>query len=157
MVNIYELPLEFKSDYLETGFAQESIDLKNVDADLENRVIYADLKIINPYCPNYDGHNAVSHLSDLTAYRALGQLIIGYNCLASGLTKKELGELWQMSYSTNNKKPISLDKEIKLGAKCKKWIPRGKLIYQNWEFDIQNKSFYGEVRCAISNLPALSK
>lgn len=146
-----KLAVEYQSEYLREGFAQEQIELYNFKADLENKIASANLKIINPYKPQYTPTQIINlHLSDLTAYRALGQLITGYNCTQFNKPKNELGELWQISYSTKNTKSISLDNQIPISAECTKWIVRPELIYQTWEFNILN-SFYGEVKCAISN------
>lgn len=152
-IYLERLANEFQSDYLRKGFAQEKIKLEDLEIDLKKGLAKAKLIVLNPYISNYKDAQNLIHLSDLTAYVALGQLIIGFNCFQYGISKEKLGELWQRSYFTQNKKSIAIDGgRISLEIKREKQVETNKLIYQTWNFDISHGSFFGEIKCALENL-----
>jgi hypothetical protein len=150
-ISLEYLPSEYSSEYLRDGFAKESPLLHAIHADLEQGWLEALLNVENHYVPNYSFDNVGFHLSDITSYRAIGQLVVAYNCIKTGQDKEYLGELWQMSYSVENRRAITTPINIPIKINCTAWVAKRNRIYEGFEFDIADRSFKGTTRCVISN------
>jgi hypothetical protein len=149
MIKIDAFRQEQLSEYLSAGFATESFDLKNIEVDLESKRITAEVEFRNVFSSHYDSNDAIMHISDILSYRAIGQLIVGYNSVYFNCNKNELGELWQRKYSVVNRNLIVPEHKINVVAVCGFWREINKNIVQNWQFDAGNRAFYGDITCVL--------
>ena len=146
-----ELGPENSSDYLAEGFAQDRMRIYDIAIDLEANTISGKLDLEGFYKPHYEGHpDAGFHLSALTAYRFVNQLIVAYACERLGKMKAELGEFFEISHQIKAAKPITTPTNIYAEVKCTKHIPRTNKIFGEFEFDIGNGSFCGSVKGCIA-------
>ena len=145
-----ELKPENSSEYLAEGFAKDRMRIHNVAIDLGEGTVLGKLDLERFYEPHYNGQPDVGfHLSALTAYRFVNQLIVAYACRRLGKPKAELGEFFEISHQMRIAKPVAHPTDISAIVKCIKDIPRGDSIFGDFEFDIENGSFYGSIRGVV--------
>jgi len=146
-----ELKPENSSEYLTKGFAQDRMGIHNVEVDLETDTVSGKLDLEEFYRPHYEEHPDVGfHLSALTAYRFVNQLIIAYACERLGKTKAELGEFFEISHQMRTAKPVTTPTDISAKVRCTKYIPRGDKIFGEFDFNIADRSFYGSIKGCIA-------
>jgi hypothetical protein len=148
MIKLDEFHEEQLSEYLLKGLGEELVDLKNIEVDLDTKIISVDVEFRNVFKSNNNGL-FIPHISDILSYRAVGLMLTGFNSIYFNCNKKELGELWQGKYSVNNKRLISPDNKIRVSAFCNSWKEIHDKIFQNWQFDVDNRAFYGDIFCVL--------
>lgn len=150
LVTFNELPDSITSEYINTGFSTEKLNIKNTRFDLENRIAKAKVDVLTDFVNSYGGNKDNSyHWSAITAYRAVSQLAIAYICLQLGKPKIEVGEIMQISSSMATTAPITQTKNVPVKLEFPKYIERGKRLLGEMNFDIAGKTFYGSIRFAV--------
>ena len=144
------LPEEIASEYLSHGFSEEKLTIKNVNFDLEARTAVADVDVSTDFENSYDAYDNSFHWSAITAYRAVSQLAVGYICTELGKTKKQVGEIMQMSSNMNTTSPITQTKDVHVKVSFPKYIKREKRLLGELQFDVANRVFFGSMRFAIN-------
>jgi len=145
-----ELPSELGSHYLERGFATEQLTLKNVELDLENRSAKALIDVEADFENLYGiGGNAPFHFSTLTAYRAVGQLAMGYFNTEAEKLGKNVGSFMLTESVLSPKRLIEEHINIPLEINFPKYLKRPTRLAGNLEFNIDEGSFLGDIRFLV--------
>lgn len=145
----HELPEEIRSEYIDTGYV-ERLRILDVSFDLEKRLASAYVSIETGFANSYGGGKDNSyHWSIFTAYRAVGQLAIGYICTELEIPKKEIGEIVQMSSRINTPGSIRQTENVPVGVEFSKYLKRKNRLLGELRFDVADRRFYGDIRFSV--------
>lgn len=153
LIRHLELPNDIKSDYLDWGFAQENMNIWSIVYDFENKTAKGSVDINSGFRNKYEKNDNSWHWSSITAYRVVSQLAVGYICEELGKTKKEIGEIMQISSKMNTRWPIILKEEVPVNISFKKYFKRNEKLFSELEFDIYHNAFNGSMRFAVDLRP----
>lgn len=132
------------SEYIDQGYKEDEINLKNIDIT-ENK-LQAELKV-EKYCMPQDGvyHFTIFHTSFWVC-----QLAIIYAHIDLGLTKKE-AEVYAARFSVSCKKKINKTENINIIIDISKTEKRNHYFYL-CKYSIEDDSFKGELLVAVPKL-----
>jgi hypothetical protein len=140
-----ELPSDWKSNYLETGFSEDKPEFKNVTVDLEKKIISAEITM-----GSYYDHGNGFHLTIPTAHRIAVQLINAYLCAHYGIDKSEMGTVTAIDISVRCKKPIN-STMFAAEVTCEKIFERGELAYGRFSYSLGSGDFIGYAKGIAAN------
>ena len=145
------------SYYLEKGFATEQLTLRNVEFDLEGRSAKALINIEADFEDLYGNESKTPfHLSTLTAYRAIGQLAIGYFHTEADRLKSQVEDFILAESTLSPKNLIREPTNIPLEINFSRYIARPNRVAGKLEFDIGEGSFLGDIRFLVKLSPIAS-
>ncbi|MBR9702107.1 hypothetical protein GOV13_04255 [Candidatus Pacearchaeota archaeon] len=150
MARLKELPEEIRSEYLDRGFSDENLNIKNINFDLEEKIASAEVDVETNFENSYEtgGDNAY-HWSAITAYRAVSQVAVGYICTELNMPKNQIGEIMQISSHMRTAKPINEVSKVPINIEFQKYFKRGSNLYGELNFNIADRSFTGGIRFAV--------
>lgn len=140
-----ELPPEISSRYLSDGFARDLMRIYDVAIDLDEKTVQAKMDLQDPYVSFY-GPNPEFFLSVVTAYRFVNQLINAYVCTLMESNKTKLGKFFAISNEMKTSKPITNPRSIEAKVNCTRDLVRKNNRFMEFQFDIQNGAFTGNIR-----------
>lgn len=142
------LPNEIASEYLSSGFSVEELTIKDIKFNLEQRTAEAVVDVKTDFENSYENFDNSFHWSAITAYRAVSQLAVGYICTELGKTKRQVGEIMQISSNMNTRKPITQTLSVPVKVSFLKYIKREKRLLGELQFNV-GASFDGSMRFAV--------
>ncbi|MFH1456903.1 MAG: hypothetical protein ABIF17_02175 [Patescibacteria group bacterium] len=144
--NLDEFPKEFGSEYLDSGFAHDVMRIHDIQIDFISKTITAKLDLTETHQNQYTNQESNEfHLSAVTGYRYIAQLIILYICRDLNIKKQDLGEVYEISHEMQTKSKISTPENISATVNFSKYIKRESKLVAEVDFNIE-EAFSGKFR-----------
>jgi hypothetical protein len=132
------VPFQWSSLYLQRGFAQDEIRVRRWAIDEDTAFGEVDVAV------GPDGPHPF-HLSAITSHRIVAQLAIDMICARTGMSKPQIGEVFEIEHQTRYLRKVVDAREINIQVRAIGHRRLKSLFCTRFSYGVGNGAFEGEI------------